>query len=155
MIPGIMPGEHFFVDRRVNQPGSGIKLKRGDIVVFIDPNDRTQYYVKRVIGLPGDKVEISGHVVSVNGKGLTSAAESTNRTNPDKDQFRIYDETSDGGSYDVVLKKEATKNDAVSVQVPNGETFLLGDNRTNSMDSRTFGCVLPNFILIDPSSFRI
>ncbi len=141
MIPGIMPGEHFFVDRRVNQPGSGMKLKRGDIVVFVDPNDRTQYYVKRVIGLPGDKVEISGHVVTVNGKGLTSTTESLNNANLAKDQFKIYDETSDEHSYDIVLKKDAAETDSVSVQVPNGQAFLLGDNRTNSMDSRNFGCV--------------
>ena len=64
--PGILPGDRIFVDKTIGQPG-GAKLWRGAIVVFIYPNDRTTIFIKRVIGLPGDRIEIAGNDLRVNG----------------------------------------------------------------------------------------
>ena len=70
MLPTILAGDCFFADKRVGQRG-GVKLRRGDIAVFVYPNDRTTMYVKRVVGLPGDKIEIESTRVTVNGAALT------------------------------------------------------------------------------------
>jgi signal peptidase I len=70
LSPGILPGDRIFVDKTVGQPG-GAKLWRGAIVVFIYPNDRTSIFIKRVIGLPGDRVEMAGNNLRVNGHSVS------------------------------------------------------------------------------------
>src|SRR5215475_10158781 len=52
MAPNILPGDQFFADKRINSPGSQ-KVRRGDAAIFINPNDRTTTFIKRVVGLPG------------------------------------------------------------------------------------------------------
>jgi signal peptidase I len=59
MAPAILPGDRLFADKTVGQVG-GAKLERGAIVVFVYPNDRTLIFVKRVAGLPGDRIELDG-----------------------------------------------------------------------------------------------
>lgn len=60
MAPTLMPGDILFADKRYNCPGCKGAVRRGDIVIFVDPNDRTRYYVKRVAGLPGEAVAMPG-----------------------------------------------------------------------------------------------
>ena len=143
MLPGILPGDRFFADKRVGRPG-GRKIRRGDIAVFIYPNDRTTLFVKRVIGLPGDRVAIDGTRVTVNGVELAREEvrdlgdASLNRMLDDHVAFR---EHVDGGAYTAIWRK-GDVHPALDVTVPNGQVFVLGDNRDASHDSRQFG-VLP------------
>jgi signal peptidase I len=143
MLPGIMPGDRFFADKRVGHPG-GPKIRRGDIAVFIYPNDRTTMFVKRIIGLPGDKVDIDGSRVTVNGVELVREElhdlgdASANRLLADHVAFR---ESGDGIRYAVLWRKDG-QHAPLSLAVPNGQVFVLGDNRDASHDSRHFG-VLP------------
>ena len=73
MQPGILRGDWLFADKRYNCPGCKTAVAIGDIGIFVYPNDRTQYYIKRVIGLPGDHVSITSHNVIVNNRSLSRA----------------------------------------------------------------------------------
>ena len=64
-------GDFITADKRYNCPGCKHAIRRGDIAIFTYPNNRTAYYIKRIIGLPGDRVQLKGHEVLINGKSLT------------------------------------------------------------------------------------
>ncbi|MFN3786635.1 MAG: signal peptidase I, partial [Thiothrix sp.] len=72
MQPTLLPNDLLFADKRYNRIG-GQPIRRGDIVIFTYPNDRSVYFVKRIIGLPGDKIQVRGTDVSVNGQPLRLA----------------------------------------------------------------------------------
>jgi len=109
MIPSLTDGERVFVNRLAYVLG---RPERGDIVVFRYPLDPGREFVKRVIGLPGDRVEIRGGRVLVNGSEFT-------------------------GGFQV----RADGSDFAARTVPPGAVFVLGDNRSVSRDSRAFGFV--------------
>ena len=143
MLPTIVPGDRFLADKRVNRPG-GIPLARGDVALFIYPNNRTMIFVKRIIGLPGDTIEIEGMSLRVNGRELRGA-EVQDLGDPLRNQLLAdhwaYRESGDRGAYTVLWKKDAVAG-KLSFVVPNAQVFVLGDNRGASVDSRQFG-VLP------------
>jgi len=140
MVPTILPGDRFFADKRVGHRG-GPPVHRGDIAVFVYPNDRTMMYVKRIVGLPGDRIEIDGMRVLVNGQTIVGdevhdlGSAELNRQLADHRAFR---ETVDGKSYVVLWRKDGA-HDALTTIVPSGQVFVLGDNRDSSRDSRYFG----------------
>lgn len=142
MLPAIFPGDRFLADKRVNRLG-GIPLARGDVALFIYPDNRTNMFVKRIIGLPGDSIELEGNRVRVNGRDLQGAEihdlgdPIRNRLLDDHVAFR---ESGDRGAYTVLWKKDAPA-DRQSLVVPSGQIFVLGDNRSSSVDSRKFGTV--------------
>jgi signal peptidase I len=143
MLPTIMPGDRFFADKRVGA-WAGRKIRRGEIGVFVYPNDRTTMYVKRIIGLPGDEIRIEGTRVTVNGVALAHEElhdlgdPSLNRLLADHIAYR---ESIDGVSYRVLWRQQG-EHAPLALTVPNGQVFVLGDNRDQSRDSRHFG-VLP------------
>jgi signal peptidase I len=100
---------------------------RGDLVTFRRPEYRSKLSVKRVIGLPGEKVEIRGPVVYVNGQPL--AEPYAKHTRPRT------------ASADLKLLQGDVVEDWGPETVPAGRYFILGDNRDNSLDSRSFGFV--------------
>jgi len=143
MLPAIVPGDRFFADKRVGHTG-GRKVRRGDIAVFVYPNDRTTMFVKRIVGLPGDTIAIEGTRVIVNGVPLGHEElhdlgdVSLNRMLDDHLAVR---ESGDGIAYTVLWRKDG-EHPSLALTVPNGQVFVLGDNRDASHDSRHFG-VLP------------
>lgn len=99
--------------------------ERGEVIVFKYPEDQTQYFLKRVIGLPGEKVKVSGGIVIV-----------YNKAHPEG--ITIQE------SY--LPKDLATEGEEVTVLGAN-QYFVLGDNRPNSYDSRRFGVVDASLIV--------
>lgn len=102
--------------------------KRGDVVVFHPPNDPSKYYVKRVIGEPGDEVTIKDGYVFLKKKG---SAESIRL-----DESSYLNEKNLGHTYRHPPSSEDAA--AVTYKVPEGDYFVLGDNREGSYDSRSF-----------------
>jgi signal peptidase I len=142
MLPTILPGDRFLADKRVNRLG-GEPLHRGDVALFVYPNNRTQVYVKRIIGLPGDRVEVDGHSIRVNGQSI-SGSPVNDLGDPIKNRLladhQALTEHADGHTYIVLWRKDAPHSTA-HIVVPDGQVFVLGDNRDASKDSRGFGTV--------------
>jgi signal peptidase I len=133
MEPGILRGDMVFADKRYNCPGCAAPVARGDIGIFVYPNDRAQYYIKRVIGLPGDQVSITSHGVTVNGRPL-SRSEAV-----DGDHIVV---TEQAGQHSWRVQWANTgETREFALKVPPGQIFVLGDNRDANTDSRQFGTV--------------
>lgn len=143
MEPTLLPGDFLFADKRVNCLGCKQQIHRGDVAIFISPNNRTILFAKRVIGLPGDRVDIDGTDVRVNGKSIRRGEVrdfDNKELNGLLTEHVAYRETGDRGSYVVIWKRHA-QHAAYSVVVPNGQVFTLGDNRDASQDSRRVGTI--------------
>lgn len=125
MTPNFHDGEYLIVDElsyrlHVRPP------QRGDVVVFQYPLDPSQYFIKRIIGLPGETVRIRGGVVTVVSQAFPQGVVL------DESPYLEADEQTDGD---------------LEVTVRSGEWFLLGDNRNHSSDSRAWG-PLPERLIV-------
>jgi signal peptidase I len=132
MAPSALQGDYIFADKRYNCPGCKQRVRRGDIAIFSYPNERTVYYIKRIIALPGDRVQIRGSEVNVNDKPLKiQESAGPNGT--------LVTESDGSRQWKVLWTKAASAE--VDMSVPAGQVFVLGDNRSVSTDSRLFGTV--------------
>lgn len=151
MQPALKPGDFIFSSRLsygLRVPGSKTAFfatlpERGDIVVFSYPNQPETNYVKRVIALPGDRLQIINNRLHLNGAPLKyEAVDGRAGDNPDAEGFEMARETDGAGAgWVVILEKGAKDRDFGPLVVPPGEVFLLGDNRDTSDDSRYWGTV--------------
>ena len=116
MMPGLEDQERIFVNKFVYR---WEPIQRGDIIVFRYPRDTSKSYIKRVIGVAGDRVRIVNGQVYVNGEAL--------------DEDYVPSDYADGRSYPELV-------------VPRNSYFVLGDHRTMSSDSREFGPVNDRYI---------
>jgi len=142
MEPTLLPGDYFFADKRYNCPNCKDAVRRGDIVVFTYPNYRNNYYVKRVIGLPGERIQITGEDVLINGRSLALSATrapsgSYVTEGSGHQQWRVWW----SGSRGPRTGSAAAARAGIDIVVPQGEVFVLGDHRDFSYDSRDFGPV--------------
>ena len=116
--------------------------KRGDIVVFLWPKDTSTYFIKRVIGLPGDVITYKDKVLTINGQVApqTLLGERTDQDANEKWRVLLKRENLLGVQHDIYLRPDQLATD-FSVTVPPGNYFVMGDNRDNSLDSRYWGFV--------------
>ncbi len=120
----------------------GAEPKRGDIAVFKLPKDNSTDYIKRVIGLPGDKIQMIEGVLQINGKAVERRRiEDYRTTDPYNRTVSVpqYMETLPNGVAHKVIERDGDNGywDNTNVYtVPPGFFFMMGDNRDNSTDSR-------------------
>jgi signal peptidase I len=122
MLPRLHDGERIFVNKLIyyDEYRWAPKIERGDIVVFWFPDDPSKSYIKRVVGLPGDTVEVREGNVIINGSVLEENYLDPKANLATRSQARVY--------------------------VKQNYYFVLGDNRDNSRDSRTWGLVPKKYI---------
>lgn len=151
MQPSLKPGDFIFASRI----SYGVQIpflsknflvtapERGDIVVFSYPNQPHINYVKRVVGLPGDRVQLKKGRLFINEEPLKYVKlENQKGENPSPDLFDVYlEKASLEQSWKVIFQKTQQDKDFGPLVVPPGEVFLLGDNRDASDDSRYWGTV--------------
>jgi len=114
MLPALGDGDRIVVERNPQ------KLERGDIIVFLYPDDQTKSYIKRIVGLPHEVIEIDEGKILVNGKPLDEPY--------------------------VDPKLNLSGRGAAPLRLPADNYYVLGDNRDNSADSRLWGPVKKELI---------
>ena len=131
MIPTLLVGDHIIVNKFIY----GVKMpfinktlipvsspKRNDVIVFIYPVDHSKDFIKRAIGLPGDRIRIIGQEIYINDKLFD-------------DQYGMYDNNMK------TMSLESNNQMFTSITVPENHLFVMGDNRDHSYDSRFWGFV--------------
>ena len=115
--------------------------KRGDVAVFRLPRDTSTDYIKRVIGLPGDVVQVKAGIVHINGEAVARVRVDDFVERDEEGRIRRiprYQETLPNGvTYFVLDEMQGGPfDDTAPLRVPDGHYFMMGDNRDNSLDSR-------------------
>ncbi len=118
MMPALSDQERIFINKFTYRFGVG-QIERGDMVVFWFPADTTKSYIKRVVGLPGDRIRIDRGVVFVNGSLMSEA---------------------------YVPEEYRDLQSMAETVIPGGQYFVLGDHRSSSNDSRAWGSVPRRYI---------
>ncbi|MBU1271392.1 MAG: signal peptidase I [Alphaproteobacteria bacterium] len=154
MEPGLVTGDYIVVSKyaygwsRASLPFNpplpdgrvlGRQPKQGDVVVFRRPHDPDQVWIKRVIGLPGDTVEVRRGQVFVNGRliGQTPLQMVSDHDGPQRRVLEVRETLSSGKTYVTYDGGPDHPGDDTPIyRVPAGQYFMMGDNRDNSLDSR-------------------
>lgn len=152
MMPTLLVGDFIMVNKfsyAVRLPVTRTKIldtgapERGEVAVFKYPRNPAEDYIKRVVGLPGDEIEFRDRVLYVNGEpqpaeevgtfdGEGSGAVMSGAT--------LFEENMGDRTYNTLMREDRPTADG-RVVVPEGHYFMVGDNRDNSNDSRSWGFV--------------
>lgn len=175
MLPNLLVGDHLLAnrinygtmipcsDKYIVDPLS--EIERGDVIIFHWPGDKNSiscpnggfvgllsiYYIKRVVGLPGDTIEIIGKTVLVNGEKISKESDKFFSDGPNEFEV-IYNKFGNKIINTIYIKDYDERNsEYLKTKVPLNKYFVLGDNRDNSLDSRFWGFVPRENIIGVPS----
>ena len=151
MMPTLLEGDFIFVKKfayglrlpvtetKVIETGSP---KRGDVIVFRLPSDPGINYIKRVIGLPGDKIVYERQRLTINGETMDLKMDAD-----DSFGVPVYIEDLDGRVHDILITNSQMSTRDGMYRVPEGQYFVMGDNRDRSRDSRFIGAIPEKFLV--------
>ncbi|WP_250462926.1 signal peptidase I [Microbulbifer litoralis] len=148
MVPTLQVGDFILVNKYaygLRLPVSRTKVvdlgepQRGDVMVFFPPHMNETYFIKRVIGLPGDKIELKDNVLYINGE--RAPQQLLQALPPANPQVEIMWEEIYGRRHLMAKHVRGGDFSNFSTTVPDGHYFMMGDNRDNSLDSRKWGFV--------------
>ncbi len=156
MVPTLEVGDYLFVLRYpygFRIPFTDIQLfprpaHRGDVAVFVYPEDKDKDYIKRIVGLPGDHIVYRDNELYINGKKMPLVRKGERAYflgDGSVDVSGLYEEDLMGVRH-MVLRKDYSIRDGEWI-VPEGHYFMLGDNRNNSRDSRFWGFVPQSYLV--------
>jgi signal peptidase I len=138
MEPNLLVGDHLIVNKMIFSPAAtGVErallphraIRRGDVVVFKYPEEPERDFIKRVIGLPGDRLELRRKTIYINGEPLVEP------------YAHLSAPASESGSVTGDLREFYGP-----VTVPANQYFMMGDNRDNSQDSRYWGFLPAHYV---------
>jgi signal peptidase I len=133
-LPNLWIGDYITVDTRNRRVDN---VERGDLIVFDYPHDRSVKFLKRVVGISGDTISYINKQIFINGVVANYQKVSSKQNN----NVMEFVEELDGTSYRILNDQSVESRDVSSVSVPDGQFFVLGDNRDHSNDSRYWGFV--------------
>ena len=161
MIPTLTIGDHLLVNKFIYGPRipftdtrffSWKEPKRGEVIVFKYPENEDKNFIKRVVGVPGDKIEIKNGILMINDQPVKLQEETTvggNSQRSDVYGFKIktFKEQLGSITHDIQYLRDQSGLNFGPIVVPPESVFVMGDNRDNSQDSRVWGFVKFNKIL--------
>jgi signal peptidase I len=140
MEPGLRIGDHLIVNKMIFAPtASGLEravlpgrsIQRGDVIVFKFPQQPDRDFIKRVIGLPGETLELRHKSVYINGAPLDE---------------KVYAHYLEPPSMTGQVSPDDRREEYGPITVPAGQYFMMGDNRDNSEDSRYWGFMPASYV---------